>query len=73
MAKLPTEQIIRYESTDGLHVKGFLVGELVRCKECKYFDFGGDAPDLCRYSCRDNCYVTESDYCSCGKRREDGE
>lgn len=36
MAKLPTEKILRYESKDGLHVTVTYVGELVRCKECKY-------------------------------------
>lgn len=34
--KLPLEKIIRYESEDGIHVKAMDMGELVRCKDCKW-------------------------------------
>lgn len=31
------EKIVRYE-TDGTIVKGYDAGELVRCKDCRYFE-----------------------------------
>ena len=63
MAGLPNEKIIRYESEDGLHVKAMDMGELVRCKDCKY----GNGI-TCDYTA---ILVRPNGYCYWGERKDD--
>lgn len=65
------EMIIRYE-TDGRIVKGYDAGELVRCKDCKYYD----GFDCDRYADETLGYVhsTQADgFCWVAERKDNGE
>lgn len=62
------KQIINAPTIDAVKV--------VRCRDCKWYDKGEnevDAWSICirTYGIKDD--VSESDYCSWGERREDGE
>lgn len=56
------EQIVRL-TVDGDSTKAEVVGELVRCKDCRYRD--GNA---CDYSA---VWVRDNGYCQWGERRND--
>ena len=66
MAELkPIECIIRIESNrKGTSVDVSLVKELVRCKDCKYGDYGFCDEVL------EGQAVADEFFCACGKRRE---
>lgn len=56
------EQIVRIE-TDGNETKAEVIGEIVRCKDCRCTD--------CRWHDENYCHgFTDSDYCSFGRRKE---
>ena len=66
------EVIARYE-TDGRIVKCFDIGELIRCKDCKFV--GTDAT-CCLVCKRDGMglkpfHVYHDDYCSYAERKEE--
>lgn len=46
-----------------------LAYNLVRCKDCKYWDRNDPAGNGCECSCNGGWWLPE-DYCSCGERRE---
>lgn len=63
-----TEQIVRIE-TDGDETKAEVVGEIVRCKDCKHYrdSFPYNTCDVF-----DAMATDAEDYCSYGERRYDG-
>lgn len=68
-----TEQIVRVE-TDGTETRAEVVGELIRCRNCKYFDMsdiGGTIPPIV-YRCRRfaRTYRYTEDYCSYAERKD---
>jgi len=68
------EVIARYE-TDGRIVKCFDIGELVRCKDCKYWKMekyiGGEGMACQFMPCDGNVNLTEpTDFCSWAERAE---
>lgn len=70
-----TEQIVCIE-TDGTETKAEVVGELIRCRNCKYFDMsdiGGTIPPIV-YRCTRNpisrTYRESDDFCSYGERKD---
>ena len=69
MAGLPNEKIIRYESEDGLHVKAMDMGELVRCKDCKNWEYDVILPDG---YCRGRHQWNPNWFCADGERKDDG-
>ena len=56
------EKIVRYE-TDGSIVKAYDAGELIRCKDCKYWNGSGK---YCDYEMSG----LENDFCSWAERKE---
>lgn len=68
------EKIVRYE-TDGSIVKGYDAGELIRCKDCKYFTrdtiTGVTIPgsEYCIFTM--NNRIEEDDFCSRAERKEE--
>ena len=66
--KFPIERIVRYTTDDGVHVKCEEMGEVVRCKECKW-SVSLDGILGCRWH---GFYETGSDwFCADAERRED--
>ena len=63
-----TELIIRYAEPSGIAdrtvIPSEVVGELVRCKDCRHRDL---------FSCplADNDFQKDDDYCSWGEKREE--
>ena len=66
--RLPLEKIIRYESEDGIHVKAMDRGELVRCKDCKWW-YKEDEENKCLEFA--DIPLTDEDFCSHGERKDD--
>lgn len=69
--KFPIERIVRYTTDDGVHVKCEEVGDLVRCKDCKYREVQVDG--VFRYEMcgmRDEI-INLDGYCHMGRRRKD--
>lgn len=72
-----TKEVIVLYTDDGIgNSIGEIVGEVVRCKDCKYW--GGrkysnshETDFVCEYWESDG--LMWNDYCSFGERREDGE
>lgn len=69
-----TEQIIRY--TDNGYsavVQGTIVGELVRCKDCRWSDWytAGDGKKYCYCMETGVGGRTENDYCSYAEREKE--
>lgn len=73
------EKIVRYE-TDGSIVKGYDAGELVRCKDCRYFETDhwekvNEIPlivahEICtRWG--GGCKTAEDGYCFMAERKEE--
>ncbi len=63
------EKIIRYE-TDGHTVKGFDVGELIRCRECKCWR--PCQTDITEHVCHWGGFrKNEDDFCSWAERKEE--
>ena len=46
--------------------------EVVRCKECKYWEVGKAYEPYCNHPCCGLWDTTADDFCSYGKRRTDG-
>lgn len=67
--KLPNDQIIHYESKDGISID-ITRTELVRCKDCKYYCSDGGALMVCEITGNP---TNEDDYCSFGERKEQEE
>ena len=44
--------------------------EVVRCKDCKWYDGTGYITVRCRKKARGLIYCTDDDYCSYGERKE---
>lgn len=60
------EKIVRYE-TDGSIVKGYDAGELIRCKDCKWYEMS-EEETYCREL---GIFDTDlTSYCSYAKRKE---
>lgn len=66
--KLPNDQIIHYESKDGISID-ITRTELVRCPECKYFIKVNESCGKCTYRTRPFLYMENNDYCSYGERK----
>ena len=68
------EKIVRYE-TDGSIVKGYDAGELIRCKDCKYYKvyelLGGTLPLCNRIRTSMTDAVEPDDFCSKAERAEE--
>ena len=63
-----TREVICREKVYENWQKGYeLVGEIVRCRDCKHLYKDGECPLRTWFT------HTEDDYCSYGERREDGE
>lgn len=66
-----TEIIIRYAEPsavmDRVVIPREVVGELVRCKDCRHYGSDGGALMVCDVS---DMVVDDTDYCSYGERRE---
>ena len=69
--KLPNDQIIHYESKDGISID-ITRTELVRCEDCKYsIEVKESDSIICRHPSQHSTYErTGDDYCSYGERRE---
>ena len=66
------EKIVRYE-TDGSIVKGYDAGELIRCKDCKYY--ANSSEECWLINTRLHFYVadkrwTENSFCSWAERKD---
>lgn len=48
------------------------VGEVVRCKGCKYYEIGKDYEPYCNHWASMLAAVNEGDFCSYGERRDNG-
>ena len=65
-----SEYIVR-ETDCGLATKQEIVGELVRCKDCKYYyTYGEDGYETCDNS-EGYDHVTAEGFCYWGKRKDD--
>ena len=69
-----SEAIIRYKDTrtqayDPLVVQGEIVGELVRCKDCKYWDNDDDA-NRCKHE-YGGMWAKPNAYCSYAERKDE--
>lgn len=69
------EVIFRYEDDDGAVEKArkkLAIEEIVRCKDCKWAVRSGRGI-VCSHDSRIPAthYMTDSDYCSYGKRKDD--
>lgn len=60
-----SEYIVRETGYPGA-VKQEIVGELVRCKDCKYWRV-----DDCKNDKHGYCPISENDFCSRGEREDD--
>lgn len=84
--KILKEVIIRYQTEDGVTVKAYEQGELIRCKDCKHRPkviegcveidgFSLEFPDFeCPCRCEDSYYswMPKDDwYCGNGERKEE--
>ena len=67
------EKIVRYE-TDGSIVKGYDAGELIRCKDCKYY-FKSDEKcqliDTRLHFYESDKRWTEDSFCSWAERKDE--
>ena len=68
MRKTMREYIVR-ETDCGLATKQEIVGELVRCKDCKHAQDGGPGFVWCPQIV--GSLAKESDYCAWGERKDD--
>lgn len=67
--KFPIERIMRYTTDDGIHVKCEKMGELVRCKDCRFHE--REQPGMVWCPCVVGSWMAEDGFCSMGERRED--
>ena len=71
--KILKEVIIRYQTEGGRIVKAYEQGELIRCKDCKYWKkselLGGDM--ICDYAYFHKYYRNADDFCSKAERKEE--
>jgi hypothetical protein len=70
MNKRIKEIIVRYDDKQSFiygNTLGEVVGELVRCKECKWRGIPTACPIDNFYAQR---WTKDDDYCSCGERKE---
>lgn len=65
-----SEVIVRYSDNGYGNVSGEIVGELVRCKECKY-ERDGEEFMWCEHPNGLDSIVKPDDYCSYGERKSD--
>lgn len=62
--RLPNDIIVHYEErADGTGIEGHYAGELIRCRECKYYEGDGHYCDYDRYAINNG-------YCYCAEKRE---
>lgn len=74
--RIPNDIIVHYEErADGTGIEEHYVGELIRCKECKWYKTNYT------WNCREVkvCVIEpyepirkDDDYCSCGERKDNG-
>lgn len=69
--RLPQDYILHIESAkDGVHITAEWQGELVRCKDCRFYS----NDHLCQQLSRFGSIEPLADfYCAFGKRREESE
>ena len=75
MAKVKVEFIESYihgidDEDGGSYIWSDNHGELIRCKDCKWYDGTGYITVRCRKKARGLIYCTDDDYCSYGERKE---
>ena len=64
--RLPQDYILHIESAkDGVHITAEWQGELVRCKDCRHYEYG-----MVGYCWEVEKGVSEDFYCAYGERRE---
>lgn len=72
MSKWIKEIIVRYDDKQSFvygNTLGEVVGELVRCKECKWGEaVRNHSIGFCENQCGVRSAITESSYCSYGER-----
>ena len=72
MSKWIKEIIVRYDDKQSFiygNTLGEVVGELVRCKECKWGEVvRNHSIGFCKNQCGVRSAITESSYCSYGER-----
>lgn len=71
MAELPKDMIFHYYSEDGITIKVDAI-PVVRCGECKWLVKSEMVCKLLSNNYEPPVMVESDDYCSRGKRREDG-
>lgn len=65
------EVIVRYVDNSYGNAVGEIVGELVRCGECKYHAEDGWGYGLCERTYVDYLRTAENDFCPYGERKSD--
>jgi len=65
------KEYIYFEWTDDHGVHGIKMGELIRCKDCKYYQQGSRNSDDWLWCMMNHHYTDEEKYCAWAERKEE--
>ena len=65
------KEVIYLEWIEDGQVNGVRAGELIRCKDCKYYDVGENDSESWTWCKFHEISMNSTDFCNSGKRKEE--